>query len=266
MGILVYNKTLTMRPARLFKTVFLFLLFCQCQEMYGQQAMDSSWQKAKKNIIRYNISGALFFGFDKCVILGYERVISPRRSLSFNVGTVAFPKLISILTDSFQLKNDIANKGFNLSLDYRFYLQRENKYIAPRGVYIGPYYSFNRFDRENAWDFKTSSNTQEVTSTAKFDIHTIGAELGYQFIFWKKLAVDLVLVGPGLSSYNLKTKINGNLKIEEREQLQEALQQLIQQKFPGMNVVMADKSIDASGVLNTWSIGYRYLVHIGYHF
>ena len=80
------------------------------------------------------------------------------------------------------------------------------------------------------------------------------------------MAVDFVLVGPGLSSYRLSTKIEGNLDGEEREQLQDAVQQLIQQKFPGMNYVFSDKQLDASGVLNTWSIGFRYLIHIGYNF
>ena len=233
---------------------------------FGQHTPDSSWENTKKNIVRYNLSGALLFGFDKCFILGYERVVRPNRSFSINVGTIALPKLISIITDSFQLKNDIKNKGFNISVDYRFYLQRENKYAGPRGVYIGPYYSFNRFDRDNAWNLEKVGNTQVVNTVTNFDIHTIGAELGYQFIFWKKMAVDFVLVGPGLSSYRLSTKIEGNLDGEEREQLQDAVQQLIQQKFPGMNYVFSDKQLDASGVLNTWSIGFRYLIHIGYNF
>lgn len=232
----------------------------------AQDKSDSLWQTAKKNIIRYNLSGAVLFGFDKSVILGYERVIRPSQSLSLNVGTTAFPKLVSIITDSFELKSDIENKGVNISLDYRFYLQRENKFRAPRGVYIGPYYSFNRFDRDNAWNLQKVGNTQAVKTTTNFDIHTIGAELGYQFIFWKKMAVDFVMVGPGLSSYRLSTKIEGNLNGEERQQLQDAVQQLIQQKFPGMNFVFSDKQIDASGVLRTWSLGFRYLVHIGYNF
>jgi len=236
------------------------------QVSFGQQTADTSWEHTKKNIVRYNISGALLFGFDKCIILGYERLVRPNQSFSINVGTVALPKLVSIITDSFQLKNDIKNKGFNISLDYRFYLQRENKYAAPRGIYIGPYYSFNRFDRDNAWNLEKAGNPQVVNTVTNFDIHTIGAELGYQFIFWKKMAVDFVLVGPGLSSYRLSTKIEGNLDGQEREQLQAAVQQLIQQKFPGMNFVFSDKEIDANGVLRTWSMGFRYLVHIGYNF
>ncbi|HSB92005.1 MAG TPA: hypothetical protein VLC28_02760 [Flavitalea sp.] len=232
----------------------------------AQLSSDTGWQHTKKNVVRYNLSGALLFGFDKSVIVGYERIIRPNQSISINIGTTALPKLVSIITDSFQLKSDIKNKGVNFSVDYRFYLQKENKYSAPRGVYIGPYYSYNKFDRDNAWELNNSSNTRVVSTTAKFEIHTVGAELGYQFILWKKMALDLVLVGPGVSSYRLKTSVEGNLDPGEKEQLQSAIQQLIQQKFPGMNFVFADQEINASGVVNTWNLGFRYLVHIGFNF
>src|ERR1700741_3692 len=57
-----------------------------------------------KNVIRYNLSGALLFGIDRYIVLGYERVISPRQSISVNVGRAALPGLISVITDSFSLK------------------------------------------------------------------------------------------------------------------------------------------------------------------
>jgi hypothetical protein len=256
-----------MRPISFYyNIVFLVTFLCLCQKSSGQLSVDSAWQHAKKNVVRYNISSGLLFGFDKCVILGYERVIKPGQSISMNIGTSALPKLVSIITDSFQLQSDIKNKGINFSVDYRFYLQKENKYIAPRGVYIGPYYSYNKFDRENKWNLVKPGSTDVINTTAKFEIHTVGAELGYQFIFWKKMALDFVLVGPGISSYKLSAKIDGTLDPDEREQLQSAVQQLVQQKFPGMNFVFADKAIDASGVLNTTSIGFRYLIHVGFNF
>ena len=116
------------------------------------------------------------------------------------------------------------------------------------------------------WNLLKMSNRQEITTTTKFEIHTIGFELGYQFLFWKRMSLDLVMIGPGLSSYRLNTKIVGNLDNEEREQLRDGLQQLLQQKFPGMNFIFADKEINSSGILNMWNIGFRYLIHIGYNF
>ncbi|HEX5150480.1 MAG TPA: DUF3575 domain-containing protein [Parafilimonas sp.] len=252
--------------------VFFYLLliaaFLYTNPVFSQQqTSDSLWKNTRKNIIRYNLSGALLFGFDKYIIFGYERVIKPHQSFSINVGGAGLPKLVSITSDSFQLQKDTKNSGFNISADYRFYLPNENKYNAPHGLYIGPYISYNQFDRNNEWSFQESSSNQKIISTeVKFNIFTAGAELGYQFVFWKRVTLDMVLIGPGISGYNLKGKVAGDLTDEQRSNLQEALKQLISQKFPGMNYVFADKEFNANGVINTTSIGFRYLIHIGFNF
>ncbi len=256
-----------MQPKIFFKSIIAVIILFHSGMLYAQSASDSTWQQTRKNIIRYNLSGALLFGFDKYVIFGYERLVSPHQSFSINVGGAGLPKFVSINTDSFNLKKDVKNSGLNISADYRFYLAKENKYYAPHGVYIGPYISYNHFDRDNEWTFDKSGSNQRLISTeTNFSIYTVGAELGYQFVFWKKLTLDMVLIGPGISGYNLKAKIKGDLTDGERENLQDALKQLISQKFPGMNYVFADKEFNSNGVLSTTSIGFRYLVHIGFAF
>src|SRR6478609_6268193 len=206
---------------------FLVMLLCISLQSVSQETTDSSWQHVRKNVVRYNISGGIIFGFSNNIILGYERIVKPNQSFSVNFGKVSFPKLVSIITDSFELSKDVKNKGFNVSIDYRFYLKKHNKFNAPQGVYIGPFYSYNQFERESLWNLLKMSNAQEITTTSKFEIHTIGFELGYQFLFWKRMALDLVMIGPGISSYRLNTKIVGNLNNEEREQLRDGLQQLL---------------------------------------
>ena len=236
--------------------------------IFAQQNPETdSKGKDYKNVIRYNLSGALLFGLDKFIILGYERVLSPKRSISLNVGAAAFPKLVAINTDSFSLNQDRENKGYNISVDYRFYLSKENKFKAPHGVYIGPYYSFNRFERTNDWNFLGAGAVNKVAaSNTKFSIHTVGMEMGYQFVFWNRVTLDMVLIGPGLGFYDVKAKLEGNLDEEDKEQLYEALTELITQKFPGMNFVFADDELDGNGALRTTSIGFRYLIHIGFRF
>jgi hypothetical protein len=244
-----------------------FLLAFLLVAKFSTAQIDSTVKKPQyKNIIRYNLSGGLLFGIDKYIVLGYERVLSPRRSISVNFGRASMPKLSEIITDSFDLRKDNRRTGYNVSVDYRFYLVKENKYAAPRGVYIGPYYSYNHFERENRWDFKASSANSYIITNSDFNIHTIGFELGYQFIFWKRLALDFVMVGPGLGFYKYKAKFEGNVDAATKEQLVDALEQLLTQKFPGMNYVFSDKQIDADGVMKTNTIGYRYLIHIGFNF
>jgi hypothetical protein len=257
-----------MLSKNLFKIIIAAMVLFHTSMLYSQQTnADSSWKNAHKNVIRYNISGSLLFGFDKYAIFGYERVINHHQSISINLGPVALPKLISINTDSFHLEKDTKNNGFNASVDYRFYLAKENKYYPPHGVYIGPYISYNHFDRSNSWTLQQSGSSEKlITTDTKLSIFTGGVELGYQFIFWKRLALDMVLIGPGLANYNIKANIDGNLTEAERQNLQEALKQLISQKFPGMNYVLADKEFNGSGTLGTTSIGFRYLVNIGFNF
>jgi hypothetical protein len=249
-------------PGVFFLTVFLF-----GSDVFGQEVnADSVWKNTHKNIIRYNFTSAIIFGIDKSVIIGYERLLSPHRSLSVNGGTIALPKLISIETDSFSLEKKSTNNGVNFSLDYRFYLSKINKYAAPRGIYIGPWYSFNSFTRENDWDHKNSSSQRTARTETKMSIHSLGVEMGYQFLFWKRLAVDFVMIGPGFGVYRIKAKYDSGLTDAQKEQLRKAITDIVSQKFPGMDIVIGDKQLDANGKLNVTSFGYRYVIHIGYNF
>ena len=253
-----------------YKQLILLLLFGFAQlfslKADAFQEADSVPAKQFKNVIRYNLSGALLFGIDRYIVFGYERIIRPNQSISINVGKAALPKFVNIITDSLSLTKDKKSSGFNLSIDYRFYLAKENKYAAPRGIYIGPYYSFNSFNRDNEWKYVKGTANSYVTTSSKFDIHTVGFELGYQFILWKRLSLDLLLVGPGVATYRYKATFDSNIDADTKEQLLKGLQQLLTQKFPGMNYVFSDKAIDANGTLNTTAIGYRYIIQIGFNF
>lgn len=220
----------------------------------------------RKNVIRYNLSGAMLFGIDKYIVLGYERVIGKHQSFSLNFGVASLPKLVTISTDSLKVSKDQKNSGFNLSVDYRFYLKKENRYSPPHGLYIGPYYFFNQFKRENKWEYTATSTTGFVDTNTNFTIHGLGVQMGYQFILWKRVALDFVMVGPGLGIYNYKAKFTDNLDPEIKEQLLSGLQQMLTQKFPGMNYVFSDDQISGNGTLNTTSAGYRFIIHVGYNF
>lgn len=257
-----------MKPKPFFFAVMAAILVLFCQRSYAQSVQKDSSVSTNKNVIRYNFTGALLFGFDKYIVLGYERVLSPKRSFSVNIGSAALPKLISVVTDSFETKKQGGRKGYNVSIDYRFYLAKENKFAAPHGVYIGPYYSYNHFENEQLWERIKPSGGNNITTNSDLNIHTFGFELGYQFILGKHFALDLVMVGPGIGFYNYKASFAGNtsLSAENKEQLYDALEQILEQKIPGMNYVFNDKKIDADGTLKTRDVGYRFIVHIGYAF
>ena len=247
------------------------LLQCSLLGLFAANICNAQTDSLKqmrhyKNVIRYNLSGALIFGFDRYIVFGYERVIKKNQSISVNIGGVRLPSLITVNTDSFSTQRDRKSDGMNASVDYRFYLGKENKYPAPRGAYIGPYYSYNKFTRDNQWLRKSSGGSSFLNSNSTLKIHTVGFQFGYQFILWKRLSLDLVLVGPGVGFYSYKAKFDSNISTGDKEQLLDALKQLLVQKFPGMNYVFADKEFNANGVLTVSAVGYRYMMHIGFVF
>ena len=219
-----------------------------------------------KNVIRYNLTGALLFGIDKYVVFGYERTVKSNQSFSVNFGTAAMPRLIAISTEDFDLQRDQKNSGFNISPDYRFYLKKENRYRPPHGLYIGPYYSYNHFKRENFWKYKVSGAGSDIDTHSVLNIHMFGFEIGYQFVLWKRMTLDMVMMGPGLGVYNYNVEFHTPVSASEREQLLEGMEQLLTQKFPGMNFVFADQQFSADGRLRTSAAGFRYIVHVGFRF
>jgi hypothetical protein len=219
-----------------------------------------------KNVIRYNLTGPMVFGWGNCFIIGYERVIWRNHSVSVNGGTIKLPRLLYLSTDLFDLQKDESNAGYNFSADYRYYPLKDNKHPAPRGVYIGPYYSYNLFTRETVWSFRNNSNKSFVTTNSEFAVSTVGIQLGYQFILWKRIALDFVVVGPGCGFYRFEATLDGTLAVEEREDLLEGAKEIIVQKFPGADFIFSDKKVNANGVMNTTSVGYRYVIHVGINF
>jgi hypothetical protein len=250
------------------KVKLLSLVLSACLLISFQQAalaQGKDTTKNYRNTVRFNISNAVFF--NRAYVFGYEFLISKSQSFSFNFGTTGFPTLNLVGSDSLKVRSNVGGKGYNFSVDYRFYLAKENKYIAPRGIYIGPYYSYNYFEKNNSWTVKTKAGTTvDVESDLKLDIHTVGVELGYQFVFWNRVALDLILLGPGVSLYSLNAKLGSNLSPEDQQKFYKALNDALATKFPGYDVIIDDGEFKTNGSSKTTSLGYRYMINIGFRF
>lgn len=223
-----------------------------------------------KNTIRFNVTNPLIFG-GKSLIFGYERILKNNRSFSINIGQAAIPNLENGFSDEFRSNTVLSEGGFHISGDYRFYLSKVNKFSAPRGVYIGPYYSYNRFSKGHDWEYtkEGTTNTKNINSDLELKVQQLGFELGYQFVFWKRFSVDLILVGPGIASYKVNATAEGNLTDEERQLFFEKLNQALKDKFPGYSGAVGsdgDGEFEKTGARSTTSLGYRYMINLGYRF
>ncbi len=132
-----------------FKNLFIIAFFVVLSDTkLNAQTSDSPPKPERefKNTIRFNVTNPLIFG-GKSLIFGYERILKNNKSFSINIGQAALPHFEKGFSDEFRNKTVLSQGGFHISGDYRFYLTNLNKYSAPRGVYIGPYYSYNRFSK-----------------------------------------------------------------------------------------------------------------------
>lgn len=226
-------------------------------------SISAKAKKVRKNSILINLSNPMLIS-DKFQIIGYERILPNNQSFTVNVGMFSIPKFTGDLADSLGLNTDYKDKGFHFSTDYRFYLKKENKYAAPRGVYLAPYYTYNHLNRENSWH--VDGRIEEVYTNLKLNIHTIGAELGYQFVFWDRMALDLILIGPGFGFYGVKANIGTNLDQSEESEFFDKLNNILADKIPGYDKVIEAGEFSKKGTYNTEGVGFRYVIRVGYRF
>lgn len=208
----------------------------------------------------------MIFG-DNNYVMGYERTIGKHQSFSVHLGTFSLGKAININTDSIKdITKDIKSRGLSFSGDYRFYLSKENKYNSPRGVYIGPYFAYNSFNRTFDIQANTASFTGQMNADLLFRVTTFGFQLGYQFIFWDRVSLDMILFGPGVSFYKAKVDLDTDLDPDDESEFFTELNEKLQEKIPGYSLVVKPGSFEKSGSVNTTSLGYRYIVMLGFRF
>lgn len=258
------------RVLQKFKLVLILivaLLFCLQVQAQDTASSDTTHKEVRqrKNTLRFNVTNPFIFG-DKALIFGYERTIGNHQSISVNFGRAYYPQITSGPSDSIQLGRETKDNGINISFDYRFYLHKENKYPAPRGVYIGPYYSYNHFTRTNDWILNTADFKGDVKSNFAFDIHTVGFELGYQFVFWDRVSLDMILFGPGIASYKITTRFDTTLSSEDLDLLYSKVENYLETRFPGYEFIRPPGEQTYQGTMKTTGAGFRYMVMVGFRF
>jgi hypothetical protein len=221
----------------------------------------------RKNTVKFNITNPMLFGTGS-IILGYERMLKNSQSFSIHVGRSSYPIFTFSYNDSSELRPEAnyEDKGFHISGDYRFYLKGQNKYLAPCGIYIGPYYSYNYFSRTNNWTLNSDSFQGSVESDLNINIQTIGVELGYQFVFWDRLSVDMILIGPGIGFYSFKNSFNTSLSEEDQILFFDQMNEMLSEKIPGYSRVIDSGDFKKTGSMRITDLGYRYMVLVGFRF
>jgi hypothetical protein len=255
---------------RFYYTCVLAFLLIFTQNAFSHESdtlrSDTLKKKSFKNTVKINLTNPMFFGSNN-YILGYERTIGQHQSFTLNVGTFSLGRIKSFNTDSIKwLDKNITSLGLSLSGDYRFYLAKQNKFNSPHGVYIGPYFAINRFTRNFSFSNISVDPPSELTVDWTFRVATVGFQLGYQFVFWDRLSLDMVLFGPGFSFYKIEANVSTNLNKEREEELFKKINEKLAEKIPGYSIAIQPGEFEKTGSANTTSLGYRYIMMLGFRF
>lgn len=247
-----------------------FIVFMNMLGSFRVNAQDSLAMKKftpRKNVIRYNLTPNII-GFSS-VIFGYERIVKPYQTFSINAGYLALGKSGNKQNDDFQLTGIKSSSGFSVAADYRFYFKSENKYSAPRGVYLGPYLANYNFDLSiGIHSLDPNSSQAETLVDSKMNITNFGIELGYQFVIKDRFTIDMILIGPSYSAYRIKMDIVGNTRPpdEEIDETLEGLRDILFERYPWLKTLVEEGEVDVKGNTTHWGLGFRYVLQVGFRF
>ncbi len=223
----------------------------------------------RKNVIKYNPTPYILLGATS-MVFGYERIVKQNQSFSINMGYLGFPGSSKTISDSINVSRYKSKYGWSFVGDYRFYLKKENKFLAPHGLYIGPYYAWYNLNLNNTIQQVDENGTisNKANMKTRVDIHSLGFEMGYQFVLFKRMTLDLILIGPSISNYRLRMKFDESIDLspDEENEYYEAMKAILLKRFPLLEGLFKDEEIDIKGNLDRWLLGYRYVIQIGYNF
>jgi Protein of unknown function (DUF3575) len=241
------------------KTILILLSVLSITGMVTAQ--DSTKQVQRMNTIKIEFTRALY---PNSYVLSYERVTRPHQTFCITGGYEEFPNLVGVSSTT-RVKQDLNKSGFQAGAEYRFYLKKENKYPAPHGVYIGPYVSYHSFYNKREIEVDVDGAKESAELQTNFKILNVGCQLGYQFVINNRWAIDMILIGPSVSNYRADLKMKGDFTFDKEEVENEILLKALD-RFPMLDNLLTDKEVSSQGRFDSWSFGWRYQLHIGYHF
>jgi hypothetical protein len=256
-----------MKTVSLFFVIFLFVLtpsFASDIDSTTCKKKDSTYVAPfRKNNVKLCLSHFLLYR--EGYVLTYERVIGKHSSLSISAGYTPIAAQFDLDIDLFEKKKQIENYGFMVGSEYRFYLKAENKYKAPRGVFIGPFTTFYQFRSNRLIQFEegNAASLGEMEFNTRFSVLNIGGQAGYQFLIKNRVSIDLVMFGPALSFYGYQFKLNKDLTETDLNETQQQLADALKEKFPLLQDLVSGDPLKKKGTIDLWAFGFRYLIQVG---
>lgn len=234
---------------------------------FGQMNDTSMNAKIKyPNIVKLSITSWLLY--PNSFHMGYERVLNPNHSIYIFGGYNQFPIKLDLNLSNTNFTDSKNKTGYTIGAEFRFYLPKENKFVAPHGIYLAPYISYYSFSSNNTLTHTDSSGSQSASLSTSIGLFNIGFELGYQFVIAKRFIIDAEMFGPSFTYYTFKANINGELDGQTQNETLQAVLDALKAKFPLLNDLSSSKSVYSSGSASQKfpAVGFRYAVSVGFMF
>jgi hypothetical protein len=219
-----------------------------------------------RNTIKFNPTPMLIWSEIRNLTFSYERMINNNMSLSLQVGLLRLPFLIDDTLADLLYITDRNKTGMNSAFDYRYYVFARNPRPAPDGLYIGGYLSYYESDFNSKFNVLGTPEDQYGEMKGKLDIANLGFELGYQFIFWKRLSIDMLLFGPSLSYFGGKLNFSGNLDPDTIDNIDQAVVDKLLERYPALGALFSEGDLTFTGNRTKFDTFFRYSIQLGYHF
>jgi hypothetical protein len=235
----------------------------------GHDTVHSEIQKPYHwNVIKFNPTPMIIQAVQiNNITLSYERLITRNMSLCLQVGYLVFPKLVTDTVAHMLLFHNGKKYGVNLALDYRFYPLQRNRRPAPDGLYIGAYTSYYGFHFSNSFSGTRGADLFTGNVEGRINVINMGVDLGYQFVFWKRFTLDLLLFGPSVSVYSGTLDFNINeLTPDQIANIDQELVDKLLSRFPMLRNLFTSSNLEFTGTRTSWGLGFRYSFQLGFHF
>jgi len=218
------------------------------------------------NVIKFNPTPMLIWGESRNLTFSYERLLKKNQSLAIQLGYLVFPRFLSDTIANLVKLNDYNRQGINVAFDYRYYPSNRNRRPAPDGLYIGGYLSYYGFKFKNQLYIINTSANPAGSFNGKLNMLNLGFNIGYQFIFWKRFTIDLLMFGPSLTYYTRQLEITGNLDTDQIDQIDQEFADKLLKKFPAIGYLFSGETTTFSGSNVHLGAGLRYSIQFGLHF
>lgn len=207
----------------------------------------------------------VLFENGKNAAIGYERVLKNNQSISANFGFFFLPGYLSPEYGFYNIKRN-SESGFITSMDYRFYLKKHNTRPAPNGIYIGPYFSWYNHKGDITVTYIDNTGSYNTDMASTFNLYNLGFQLGYQFIFFKRITLDMVLCGPSVSLYDVKMNLNTTIPPDKEDELRQKYYDGFFSRYPAFQALFKNGHFESKGASTGIIPGFRYLFQVGYCF